>query len=1068
MNKRFFLIAAVICLLLALCACVAASAETEGDWEYEADGGWVRIIHYLGHDTELDIPEEIAGMPVRIIGKQDSIIDDYEARQLVTAVRIPDSVVCIDSSAFSSFSALETIRLPEHLLTIRRYAFAYCGLKQIDLPPQLIYIDSDAFTRNEALEEIVFPEMLVAIEDDAFKGCVRLRKADLPENVEKVGEGAFCGTDIPGDQFRLPDTMKDSETLHRYYYRAEDSFEEQPQEGLRIIYVVTPEGEADIVDLYVSNSITKLTIPEKLGGYPVTKISYTGSGNRNVVSLQLPKTLREIGQCTFSHYGMKEVTIPEGVTRIGAFAFQYCESLQKIKLPSTLRFLGYYVGGWTSVDQEALKQSAGDAEKQSFVSLMDNVGAVRPDFTDGSAYYKIPESYVEGPLRLQYIQAAPGKEDLEAPETCLGLPVYMDYGSYWNAGGILYSFGGDDVRPVKIIDSANWDGTFPETVIGLPVNTEYIYVTFTFGSLECLLSEIRLPREEGEIEQKTELRVSMTGVDPETWDGTLPQTILGYPVNGVGKGFRVEEGDFVFGYVDSGAGEDSGIGVIRYTGNEKEVWIPESFKGLAVTGIGTEAFAHLAELETVHIPDTVVSMRSKAFYDCPKLTTIDHPEKWDAYISKDACVRIGLKTVQFGDTWNRNSMISTAEPVPDTDYAVFADGTAEIVSLNDKDLAAGIIPETIDGHTVTALGTALYYNKSKLSKVQLPETLEIIGERCFASSGLTAVDIPGSVKTIANEAFENSTKLKTVTLHEGTETICEDAFKYCRITKVTIPASVLVIDSGAFGGRQKAPLDITFLGRNTLVDTGMLGEVYSIMRGKQIVEIDFTHALANPFKVPMVTVHTVPGSLPDLVLVNPLMIKKVYPKEKEMETVTADAGPVLTADGIPEGDWNILMIPEGVEEIAAGALKGKTNLYKVILPASLKTIGDEAFSDCAALQEVAFAKKAQLTAIGQSAFANCVNLKELKLPDSVTVIQKSAFMNGRSLQKVILPAGVTRIEEATFANCPALAPAGMKIGKQVEYIGPHAFNDCEGLKGAKIPASAEVDPEAFSNCSWNK
>jgi hypothetical protein len=208
--------------------------------------------------------------------------------------------------------------------------------------------------------------------------------------------------------------------------------------------------------------------------------------------------------------------------------------------------------------------------------------------------------------------------------------------------------------------------------------------------------------------------------------------------------------------------------------------------------------------------------------------------------------------------------------------------------------------------------------------------------------------------------------------------------------------------------------------------------------------------------------------LPDLVLVNPLMIKKVYPKEKEMETVTADAGPVLTADGIPEGDWNILMIPEGVEEIAAGALKGKTNLYKVILPASLKTIGDEVFSDCAALQEVAFAKKAQLTAIGQSAFANCVNLKELKLPDSVTVIQKSAFMNGRSLQKVILPAGVTRIEEATFANCPALAPAGMKIGKQVEYIGPHAFNDCEGLKGVKIPASAEVDPEAFSNCSWNK
>lgn len=185
-----------------------------------------------------------------------------------------------------------------------------------------------------------------------------------------------------------------------------------------------------------------------------------------------------------------------------------------------------------------------------------------------------------------------------------------------------------------------------------------------------------------------------------------------------------------------------------------------------------------------------------------------------------------------------------------------------------------------------------------------------------------------------------------------------------------------------------------------------------------------------------------------------------------MVAVTADARPVLTADGVPDGDWSILVIPEGVEEIAAGALKGKTNLYKVCLPASLKTIGDEAFSGCGGLQEVTFAKGAQLTNIGQNAFADCVNLKEMKLPESVTVIQKAAFMNGRSLKKINLPAGVTRIEESTFADCPVLTPAGLKIGKQVEYIGPHAFHYCEGLKGVKIPASAEVDPQAFSSCSW--
>ena len=53
-----------------------------------------------------------------------------------------------------------------------------------------------------------------------------------------------------------------------------------------------------------------------------------------------------------------------------------------------------------------------------------------------------------------------------------------------------------------------------------------------------------------------------------------------------------------------------------------------------------------------------------------------------------------------------------------------------------------------------------------------------------------------------------------------------------------------------------------------------------------------------------------PAPTPDL-FSGPLLhaLWQAAGKEKEMETVTADAGPVLTADGIPEGDWNILMIP---------------------------------------------------------------------------------------------------------------------------------------------------------------
>lgn len=100
-----------------------------------------------------------------------------------------------------------------------------------------------------------------------------------------------------------------------------------------------------------------------------------------------------------------------------------------------------------------------------------------------------------------------------------------------------------------------------------------------------------------------------------------------------------------------------------------------------------------------------------------------------------------------------------------------------------------------------------------------------------------------------------------------------------RIGILIFPASMRAIESGAFSGL-KAPLDLTFLSSDIQVDPGMFGDVYSVRYGKQSIGIDYTEALVNPFKAPVVTIHTVPGSNPDRVLVNPLMIKKVYPKEK--------------------------------------------------------------------------------------------------------------------------------------------------------------------------------------------
>jgi hypothetical protein len=60
----------------------------------------------------------------------------------------------------------------------------------------------------------------------------------------------------------------------------------------------------------------------------------------------------------------------------------------------------------------------------------------------------------------------------------------------------------------------------------------------------------------------------------------------------------------------------------------------------------------------------------------------------------------------------------------------------------------------------------------------------------------------------------------------------------------------------------------------------------------------------------------------------------------------------------------------------------------LILPASLKTIGAEAFSGVSAT--VVYIPDS-VTSLGSKAFANCTGLKEIRIPASVTVIPPDVF-----------------------------------------------------------------------------
>ena len=95
---------------------------------------------------------------------------------------------------------------------------------------------------------------------------------------------------------------------------------------------------------------------------------------------------------------------------------------------------------------------------------------------------------------------------------------------------------------------------------------------------------------------------------------------------------------------------------------------------------------------------------------------------------------------------------------------------------------------------------------------------------------------------------------------------------------------------------------------------------------------------------------------------------------------------------IPSTITNVV-IDDGVTAISTGAATGNTAIREIVIPTSVKTISNEAFSDCTNLEKVTFADDSELESIGDSAFENCYNLAEINLEKctSLTSIGAKCF-----------------------------------------------------------------------------
>lgn len=164
--------------------------EIKGNFRYKCVDGiaysksMVELIACpAGRTEKVMIPEGVRIIKARAFSKCK-----------IYAVKLPDSLVTIERSAFRGCRNLSEIDFGKGIKTLGSYSaesiFANCNIQKLVLPPQIKSIGMAAFQNNN-IQELILPDSLETIESNAFFNNPLLEEAVIPESVTKIRENVF-------------------------------------------------------------------------------------------------------------------------------------------------------------------------------------------------------------------------------------------------------------------------------------------------------------------------------------------------------------------------------------------------------------------------------------------------------------------------------------------------------------------------------------------------------------------------------------------------------------------------------------------------------------------------------------------------------------------------------------------------------------------------------------------------------------------------------------------------------------------------------------------------------------
>ncbi len=379
-------------------------------------------------------------------------------------------------------------------------------------------------------------------------------------------------------------------------------------------------------------------------------------------------------------------------------------------------------------------------------------------------------------------------------------------------------------------------------------------------------------------------------------------------------------------------------------------------------------------------------------------------------------------------------------------YQIIGDGTLVITGYTGSG-GDVVIPETIDGYTVSGIGNC-----------------------AFSDSNITSIFIPKTVISISTQPFVYQEKLEKITVDAQNPNFFSDAYGvvYTRNDNGQSQYKELVV-APSLSGTYTVPDGVGYIRSHAFE---YYNNLEKLILGKDVYSIG-THAFEGCRELKEL-VFT--GSMDDSIHSNWIQ-SSAFSGCSKLET---------------------LVLPDGLKTIDSGAFYGCKSLKTINIPASVTSIGSGAFTDTDSLTAIivdpantayknddkgvlytadgltlhsapgglsgSYSIPEGVTTVGDNAFYNCDKLTGISFPSTVTTLGNYAFQYCTGLTELTIPGTIKELPLHAFYHCEGLT--ALRISKGVAVIGENAFDGCEKLTHVAFPSTlTKMGKWAFFNCN---